>query len=453
MSTPVPTLADIFTPDELDAMRAALAAHRGPANHREGAWQVSCLNSTAPADAPAVSLRDITLRTGEQLPNASMSPAGRLELLTALLDAGTHEFVLSAFRRGHTAESVRREVELIKSRRTDGLAIFGNAVSEDDLRFAQEAGLDGVEVWTAVYLGAAIPVSAGAVYHRVWQGREWRDLRFPGSVEQHAERARRLIDQAQRHDVAVTAVINLAAFADEEYVATFTRLVAEAGAREISIADSTGGLAPEGFGRLVSAARSVAPDLHIGVHPHNSVGLGVANAVAAVQAGAASVETAVNGYEVGPGGTQAPTAATAMALEAFYGRRTGLDLPRLMALSETAARVTGYPIAWNEPLVGISARQVALPDEYVMELDFDELIHASVTAEAVGAHRDLLVSVTTGPFGMARKLAALGVTATKEEALAVLDRCKDRLRAGEEVNDQDIVRFSDEVRAGASTDV
>jgi (R)-citramalate synthase len=444
----VPSLDEIFTPEETYRGRAALERVRAQNVYRPEFWMFSGLNRTGPEpdQKKAVSLRDITLRTTEQMPNVSLSRGQRHQLIRALAEAGVSELVLSAFRRGHTTDDVRQEVELLKGIRSDAEALYTNAVGEEDIKFARDAGIDRVGVSTAVFLGDAMPMSAGAVYHRAWQGRDWRSLNFPSDALRHADRARRIIEIGRKYDIAMTAVVNLAAFADEDYMSSFCSRVAEAGASEVCIADSTGGLGPEGSARLVRAAKEAAPGLRVVLHPHNAVGLGVANAVAAAQAGVDAVEVAINGYEVGPGGPQAALAATVIALEGMYEIQTGIDSTKLLPLAELGAELTGYGIGWNEPLVGSGARELAQADEYVMEDSFDQLIHASVTAQAVGGRRDLRISVTSGPFGVSRKLSELGIRASKDEVERVLEACMARLRTGAPVTDEDVRQSVESIR-------
>jgi isopropylmalate/homocitrate/citramalate synthase len=415
---------EIFTPDEMAAAREALAAHRPPGAYEEGRWSVHPLNrAEREAFPPRVMLRDITLRTIEQMPGIVNTAEERLAFLAELAHAGVPEIVTSSFRRGHTLEEMRREAEMVRAINPAALLVYGNAVKPEEMDLAAAAGYGAVQVWSAVWLGKAMPVSAGAVYHRVWQGRDWRDLRFPPTPDAHFDRARRLVREGVARGLKVGCTINLVTYATEAYVADFCAAVAEAGAYEVTLADSAGGTGPEAMARLARAARAAAPGLIITVHAHNLFGLAAGISLAALRAGADAVDVSVNGYEVGPAGCQASLAGMAVTLEALYGVPTGIDLSRMARISEMAARLTGVPVPWNEPVLGSGALESSGADEYEQEQLFDPLIHGALMPELVGAQRVHRIGATTGPLGMGAKLEALGIAAPRDAIAPILTAC------------------------------
>lgn len=418
----------IFTQQELNEFREALAAVRPLGPYSPGRWMVNPLNrewGTKRGNFPQkVRLRDITLRTMEQMPGVVNTPEERRALLCALVEAGVPEVVTSAFRYGHTEDEMRAEVKAAKavSRKSD--IVFCNPVNQEELETAARAGYDVIQIWNSPFLGRAMPVSAGAVYHRVWQERDWHDLRIPTTPEAHLDRPCRLTRAGAALGLKVDTWINMIAFASEDYVATYCRAIAAAGAHQVTLADSSAGSAPEAMARLVEVAKAAAPRLKINVHTHNMFGMGIAAAIAAARAGAETIDVSISGYEVGPGGSQASLAGTAAALEALYGVDTGIDLGRMNALAELAAQMTGVAMPWNEPVLGSCGLDSALPDEYEMEAMFDPLIHCSIAPEAFGAGRRTSIGVVTGPLVMWHKLEELGLRVAKQHVIAILKACK-----------------------------
>lgn len=422
----------IFTAAEQKRMRAALDERRTPGAYRAGKWMVSAANPRYDTDPDAlpsrVILRDIAMRTIEQMPGIVNSAEERLEFLKALVRAGVPEVATSCFRRGHELADMQAEVEAAKSISPECKLIYGNAVKEDEIALAASAGYDTVQIWNATFLGEAMPASAGAVYHRVWQGREWRDLNFPKSAQEHIGRARRLVGAGQRHGVQISAMLNLIAWADDDYIAQYCQAMADEGAHEVILTDSSGGCGPEAIAHLVKVARQAAPNLRLGVHMHNMFGLAVAGSIAGARAGAEVIELSVNGYEVGPGGVQASLAATAVALEAMYGVHTGIDLSQMDRLARFGAQLTGVPVPWNEPILGSAILETAGADEYEQEARFDPLIHGAVTAELVGAQRHSRIGATTGPLSMWEKLDELGLNVDKLHVEPILRLCWSAMR-------------------------
>ncbi len=102
--------------------------------------------------------------------------------------------------------------------------------------------------------------------------------------------------------------------------------VAGYGAQAITIMDSTGTMLPSQVGDYVSALVQ-AVDVPVGFHGHNNLGLSIANALAAVQAGAASLDGAIGGLARSAG--NAPTEMLCAVL-AKEGSPTGIDWFRLL---------------------------------------------------------------------------------------------------------------------------
>ena len=446
-------IEDIFTPDELARYAATLDDARSGPGYHPGRWKVSNLNKTFGRDPGAfpekVVIRDITLRTIEQTPGVLLTTEQRREYLRALARIGVPSIVLTAFRRGHTLEEIRGDVEAVREIAPSCELILANAVSAEEMRFAKDAGVDAVEIWSAFYLGDAMPVSAGAVYHRVWQGRDWHDLNFPRTAEEHIGRSRRLLRAAAAAGIAAGGTVNLLHLATEEYVEAYCRAAAEEGAYEVVLADSAAGTAPEAVARFVEVAKEAAPDTAVAIHAHNLYGMGIATSVAAARAGASVVEVAVNGYEVGPAGCQASLAGTVAALEILYGVDTGIDLAQLMGLSEMASKLMGIEIPWNEPVVGWGIYEGSGADEYEMEADFDRLIHASVEPAVLGGRRIRRIGVTTGPLGMWQTLRDLGIEADKDDVEPILQACLEETRTqGRALGDAEIRVVAEAVLAG-----
>ncbi len=435
---------EIFTPEELEVARTALRRFRPAGAYEPGKWMVHPLDRSIGTAggrfAEKVVLRDITLRTTEQMPGLVNTAEERLALLAALAEAGVPEIVTSMFRRGHTLEEMRREVQTAKAISSACRIAYDNAVKEEELDLAVAAGIDTVDVWSAVYLGKAMPISAGAVYHRVWQGRDWRDLRFPASPEEHLERVRRLVAAGAARGLRMCSAMNLLTYASEDYVALQCRIVAEAGGSEIVLMDSSGGASPEAIVRLVEVAKATAPSLRVGVHCHNMYGLAIANSLAAARAGADFIEVSVNGLEVGPAGVQASLAGTATALEALYGVDTGIDLSKMYAIAQLAAKLTGWEVPWSEPVLGSATLLHSSADEYEQEQKIDDLVHGSLIFDVVGARARRQIGRATGPLNMWDKLEDLGIHADKARVEPIRQACFAEMRALKRALNDDEIR-------------
>lgn len=112
----------------------------------------------------------------------------------------------------------------------------------------------------------------------------------------------------------------------------------------IYLADSTGMAVPTDVTALVADLRARWPDQLIGLHLHNTRGLGLANALAGLQAGVRHFESSIGGL----GGCPfAPRAVGNISTEDFahmagaMGFETGLDLDKLIAAADLAQSLVG----------------------------------------------------------------------------------------------------------------
>src|SRR3546814_1646318 len=99
----------------------------------------------------------------------------------------------------------------------------------------------------------------------------------------------------------------------------------KAGSRTLNIPDTVGYTVPEEFAALIAMLKNRVPNIDkavISVHCHNDLGLGVANSLAAVRAGARQVECTVNGF-----GERAGNAAMEEVVMALRTRHDALPSP------------------------------------------------------------------------------------------------------------------------------
>ena len=131
---------------------------------------------------------------------------------------------------------------------------------------------------------------------------------------------------------------------DPARVVEMARQLAQAGPCEIALADTIGVAVPAQVTALVTAVRAAIAPLPVRVHFHDTRNTGVANAWAAAEVGAVTVDASLGGL----GGCPfAPGAAGNVATEdvaylfARSGIKTGLDLAELIDASHWLAGVMG----------------------------------------------------------------------------------------------------------------
>jgi hydroxymethylglutaryl-CoA lyase len=135
----------------------------------------------------------------------------------------------------------------------------------------------------------------------------------------------------------------------------------EAGADEVGLSDTTGMANPAQIRRVIEAVRRAIGAKLTGVHLHNTYGLGLANALAAYEAGIRTFDASqagLGGCPYAPGATGNVVTEDLVYMFESMGVRTGIDLEKLMEGRRVLAEA--FPA---EPLYGyVSA--VGLPKNW-----------------------------------------------------------------------------------------
>jgi hydroxymethylglutaryl-CoA lyase len=137
------------------------------------------------------------------------------------------------------------------------------------------------------------------------------------------------------------------------------------GISEFCLATSAGVDGPRTVHRAFSLVRERWPELPVGIHLHNTNGMALANALAAVDAGATAFEGSICGIG---GGIRMPrgmahhgNVATDDLVHLFseLGVETGVDLTRLLAAGRQARDLLGLETTFSHALLG-GTREVVL---------------------------------------------------------------------------------------------
>ena len=138
----------------------------------------------------------------------------------------------------------------------------------------------------------------------------------------------------------------------EDQVVRLAEASLKAGARELSLSDTTGYADPAAVKRLTRAVRAAVGDALTTLHLHNTRGLGLANALAGLEEGITTLDASLAGlggcpYAPGASGNIV-TEDLVFMLEAM-GYRTGIDLDALLRVRAILAEALP-----GEPLYGFT---------------------------------------------------------------------------------------------------
>jgi len=144
---------------------------------------------------------------------------------------------------------------------------------------------------------------------------------------------------------------------DEREVVRLAVALAEAGADDVSLADTVGYANPAQIKRVFTAVRREIGDTLTSAHLHNTRGLGLANAAAALECGIKTLDSSLGGlggcpYAPGASGNIV-TEDLVFMLEAM-GLRTGIDLEKLLGVRRILEEaLPGAELFGNLALAGL----------------------------------------------------------------------------------------------------
>jgi hydroxymethylglutaryl-CoA lyase len=132
----------------------------------------------------------------------------------------------------------------------------------------------------------------------------------------------------------------------EQVVEVVARLV-DAGVAEVSLADTIGVANPRQVEGLVGAVRARWPGLTLGLHFHDTRGLGLANVLAGLQAGVTRYDASVAGVGAcpfAPGATGNICTEDLVYLLDELGVASGIDLAALIGAARLVRETVGHDV-------------------------------------------------------------------------------------------------------------
>ena len=200
--------------------------------------------------------------------------------------------------------------------------------------------------------------------------------------------------------------------ANPDYALETVRTAERAGALTVVLCDTNGGRLPH---EIEEAVRRVAGVLkcRIGIHTHNDSGLGVANALAAVRAGAVQVQGTINGFGERCGNCDLIQVIPNLQLKMGYTCVPAESLPKLTELSRFVSELANMPPDNRQPFVGQSvfAHKGGM---HVSALLRHPETYEHIPPESVGNRRRVLVSELSGASNIIYKAREYNVELKKD---------------------------------------
>jgi len=189
---------------------------------------------------------------------------------------------------------------------------------------------------------------------------------------------------------------------NHDYALRTLHAAADAGAATLVLCDTNGGSMPEWIAEATAAVRQRFAGVRVGIHTHNDASLAVANALAAIRAGADHAQGTINGVGERCGNMDL------IPLIANLQLKYGLDclrpgtLQRLTEVSRYVYETANMNLVPGQPYVGGSAF-AHKGGMHVHAVQKDVSTYEHVAPEAVGNTRKILISELSGVSNIATK--------------------------------------------------
>jgi 2-isopropylmalate synthase len=211
---------------------------------------------------------------------------------------------------------------------------------------------------------------------------------------------------------------------DAEYALATLAAAQRAGADVVVLCDTNGGSVPA---EIVEVTRQVSARIatRIGIHTHDDIGLGVANALAALDAGATHVQGTINGIGERTGNCNLTSVIPNLAFKFKRASVPGESLVMLKEMSQFVDEIANMRPNPRLPWVGAAAFSHK-GGQHVNAVQKLVSSYEHIDPTLVGNSRHVLMSELAGRSNIIMKARELGFDVSKEtpELNAMLQRVK-----------------------------
>ncbi len=217
--------------------------------------------------------------------------------------------------------------------------------------------------------------------------------------------------------------------ADRAYALECLRAAVRGGAQRVVLCDTNGGTLPSRLGDVVAEVVAALDGVPVGIHCHDDTGCGVANSLAAVEAGATQVQGTLNGVGERTGNANLVTIIANLQLKMGIQVVTDEQLAHLTEAAHFADELLNRIPDPAQPYVGkhAFAHKAGLHAAGVRR---EATAFEHLDPALVGNRRDALVSELSGRGTVLGKAEAAGVALDEAGAARVVERVKALEHAG-----------------------
>jgi len=376
---------------------------------------------------------DETLRDGLQSPSVTTpSIDEKIEILHLMADLGIESADVGLPGAGpHVVEDVTRLVrEIVEAHLPIKPNCAARTVRADIQPIIDISEAVGLPIEASTFIGSS-PIRQ---YAEGW------------SLDMMRRATEDAVSFAVKHGLPVMYVTEDTTRADPETLRKLYTTAIECGARRVCLADTVGHATPRGVTALVAFIKEVieatGEEVKIDWHGHMDRGLGVINAIAAVEAGADRIHGCALGIGERCGNVPMDQLLVNLQLMGYIDR----DLSKLPQYCETVSRACQVPIPFNYPVVGRDAFRTATGVHAAAvikalkknDLHLANTVYSGVPSHLFGREQIIDIGPVSGRSNVIYWLTRRGIEPTEERVQRILDYAK---RSSRVLTEEEIMRL------------
>ena len=369
-----------------------------------------------------VRIFDTTLRDGEQTPGVALTPEQKLAIAQKLDTLGV--------------DAIEAGFPII----SDGEMNAIRSIAAANLR-SEICGLARTEK-----KDIDASVSVGLKYIHTFIATSDIHLKYKLKItrEQALAKAVEAVEYAKSLGLQVEFSAEDATRTDREFLKKVFKAVTEAGADRIDIPDTVGYSTPQYLAAITKDTIETTR-LPVSVHCHNDFGLAVANAIAAIQAGAQCAHVTINGIGERAGNASLEELVMSLQCLQFDNKyETNINTKLLYETSRYISKIVGVQVQPNKAIVGENAfgHESGIHTHGVLS---NPLTYEPISPELVGRTRWFQVGKHAGTHGVAAMLEEYSIQPTREQTHQILDKVKKLGDQGKHVTDVELLSIAGEI--------
>ena len=281
-------------------------------------------------------MQEVGTRDGLQAEAAFVPTEDKIALVNALSEAGLAKIEVTSFVSPKAIPALRDAEQVLREiRRVPGVVYTALVPNVRGAERAVESQADELNL-----------VMSASESHNLSNLRMTREQSFAGLAD--------VVRAVQGSGVAINVSLSCAFGCPMEgdvptavVLDWCSRFVQELGAAGVTLCDTTGMAYPTQVAELTRSFRQRWPEREVTLHFHNTRGMGLANVLAAIDAGAYRFDASfggIGGCPYAPGASGNVCTEEIVHALGLMGYDTGVDLPRLLAVAAQLPALIGHDV-------------------------------------------------------------------------------------------------------------